>query len=231
MHQKPEYTFHQVYFITIVLILIAVTLFIKKGDEVIWINGLHNTWLDQYFTRITHFGNAAYFIPVLLALLFVRYSYALSMVIAGISHGLVLLLMKRVLFPEAGRPIQYLPLDQLHPVPGVDIHSHMSFPSGHTATAFAFMVILSLCLKHRLLSVFLSLIALSVGISRIYLLQHFGWDVAIGAMIGTLCAWISYKVIHGPAVHAVLNGRLKLRLKLGNRLQVKLSNEPLNLPE
>jgi membrane-associated phospholipid phosphatase len=106
----------------------------------------------------------------------------------------------------------------------------MSFPSGHTATAFAFMVVLSLCLKHRLLTVLFSFIALSVGISRIYLLQHFGWDVAIGAAVGTLCAWVSYKLIHDRLQHPALQDRIKVNLKTGIRQQIKMLNERLNLP-
>jgi membrane-associated phospholipid phosphatase len=230
MQERNWNRFNLVYYSILLSVLFTAAWVFKKGDEVIWINGLHTTWLDQYFSRITHFGNAVYFIPALLALLFLRYSYALSMLITGISHGLVVVFFKRALFPDAGRPISFLPVDQLYLVPGVDVHSHMSFPSGHTATAFAFMVVLSLCLKHRLLTVFFSFIALSVGISRIYLLQHFGWDVAIGAVIGTLCAWVSYKVIHDRPLHPALQDRAKVNLKAGIRQQIKMLNERLNLP-
>jgi membrane-associated phospholipid phosphatase len=230
MQATDRNRFNLGYYSILLIVLVTAAWAIKKGDEVVWINGLHTAWLDRYFSSITHFGNAAYFLPVLLALLFLRYSYALSMLITGISHALVVLFFKRALFPNAGRPVTFLEIEQLHLVPGVDVHSHMSFPSGHTATAFAFMVVLSLCLKHRLLTVLFSFIALSVGISRIYLLQHFGWDVAIGAAVGTLCAWVSYKLIHDRLQHPALQDRIKVNLKTGIRQQIKMLNERLNLP-
>jgi undecaprenyl-diphosphatase len=64
-----------------------------------------------------------------------------------------------------------------------------SFPSGHTITAFA--VAVSLSLAYPELAVGLFFCALSVAISRILLGMHFLSDVLAGAAIGTVLACAS----------------------------------------
>jgi membrane-associated phospholipid phosphatase len=63
-----------------------------------------------------------------------------------------------------------------------------SFPSGHTATAFAFAGVLSLLLRRPLITTLLIGAASLVGISRIVVGVHWPLDVLAGAMTGWLCA-------------------------------------------
>lgn len=205
-HQHFRFTL--IYFSILSLILLSLALIIRHGNEVYIVNGAHTPWLDGYFALITNLGDALYFIPALLCLVFIRYGYAVIMLITGVAHALIITIFKRLLYPEAGRPISLLNIDQLYFVPGIDVYSKMSFPSGHTATAFAFLVLISLYWKNRVLSVLLSFIALSVGISRIYLLQHFGMDVAMGAVIGTTTALITYYTIYTGGMTGWMNKRL-----------------------
>jgi undecaprenyl-diphosphatase len=65
-----------------------------------------------------------------------------------------------------------------------------SFPSGHTMTAFA--VCVSLSLFYPALSVGLFFCALSVAISRILLGMHFLSDVLAGALIGTALGYMGF---------------------------------------
>jgi undecaprenyl-diphosphatase len=64
-------------------------------------------------------------------------------------------------------------------------HSH-SFPSGHTATAFAGATVLSV-LAPRFAPAFVVL-ALAIAYSRLYLGVHFPLDILGGAAIGTATA-------------------------------------------
>jgi undecaprenyl-diphosphatase len=64
-----------------------------------------------------------------------------------------------------------------------------SFPSGHTITAFA--VAVSLSMVYPSLSVGLLFCAVSVAASRILLGMHFLSDVLAGALIGTTLAYLS----------------------------------------
>ena len=65
----------------------------------------------------------------------------------------------------------------------------VSFPSGHTITAFAVSVALSRFYPE--LGVGLMFCALSIAASRILLGMHFLSDVLAGAAIGTTVAWAS----------------------------------------
>ena len=68
-------------------------------------------------------------------------------------------------------------------VKGVDVHSYGSFPSGHTATAFTFALLIALLIPSAIVSITCILIALIIGYSRIYLSQHYPVDVAAGMIV------------------------------------------------
>jgi membrane-associated phospholipid phosphatase len=63
-----------------------------------------------------------------------------------------------------------------------------SFPSGHTACAFAFATAVGAVLPRDALA--LRLIAAAVGYSRVHTGVHFPGDVLLGALIGTSKAQI-----------------------------------------
>jgi undecaprenyl-diphosphatase len=69
-----------------------------------------------------------------------------------------------------------------------------SFPSGHTMTAFA--VAISLSLYYPSLAIGLLFCALSIAASRILLGMHFLSDVVAGALIGVLLAYGSTSLMH-----------------------------------
>ena len=68
---------------------------------------------------------------------------------------------------------------------------YTSFPSGHTAAAFATASILSFYFKKWLIPAFAA--AVCAGLARVYLLVHYPSDVVAGAVIGIL---ISLGVIY-----------------------------------
>lgn len=68
-----------------------------------------------------------------------------------------------------------------------------SFPSGHTITAFA--VAVSLSMVYPSLAVGLLFCAVSVAASRILLGMHFLSDVLAGALIGTTLAYLSVHLV------------------------------------
>ena len=102
------------------------------------------------------------------------------------------------LFFKADRPYAYFSklgkLDMLVPVEGVELHrGATSFPSGHTMSAFALYTFLALLIpRKRLMAVGLFVLALLVGISRIYLGQHFFRDIYAGGLAGIMLAIIVY---------------------------------------
>lgn len=69
-----------------------------------------------------------------------------------------------------------------------------SFPSGHTASAFATATSLSLVYPKWYVIAPSFLYAGAVGYSRMDLGVHYPSDVLAGAIIGSGCAWITWKV-------------------------------------
>lgn len=69
-----------------------------------------------------------------------------------------------------------------------------SFPSGHTASAFALATSVSLCYPKWYVIVPSYLWAVTVGYSRMHLGVHYPTDVLVGALIGSACAWGSWEL-------------------------------------
>lgn len=69
--------------------------------------------------------------------------------------------------------------------------SNASFPSGHSATAFALAWVLAKRFR-RVGPAFLALAAV-IAFSRMYLNRHYLSDVTVGAAIGLLCAWATLR--------------------------------------
>ncbi|MBK7375278.1 MAG: phosphatase PAP2 family protein [Ferruginibacter sp.] len=70
----------------------------------------------------------------------------------------------------------------------------LSFPSGHTSTAFCTATSLSLRYRKWYVIVPAYLYATSVGWGRMYQGVHYPSDVLAGALVGAGSAWISYKM-------------------------------------
>ena len=169
----------------------------EEGDIVIWLNQQHNGFLDVFFKYFTFLGNGIIFVIIIIAFLLLSYFRAILFTIAVISQTVIIQVLKRIFFDDMVRPKLLLEnFNNLHHVPGVEINSFGSFPSGHTATAFTVAVLLSIMSGNRYITVLLMILAIGVGISRIYLLQHFFIDVYFGALIGFLngmVVWIWMK--------------------------------------
>lgn len=168
----------------------------QKVDAILFFSDNRSIFLNDVFETITHFGEApAYFIVGIFAFV-VRFRYALlialtGFLVMGFSFGM------KSLF-GIDRPLAYFTkqdlLDTINFIDGVHLHSGAtSFPSGHSMSAFALysLVIFLLPTKNRYVLVFFS-IALLVGISRIYLVQHFWPDVYVGGIVGALLAMLIY---------------------------------------
>ncbi len=101
------------------------------------------------------------------------------------AHGL------KEVFGRARPPVADPGLGSLTPIPG-----NPSFPSGHSATAFAAATAVAiLCPRLRLPAL---AIAAAVALSRVYLRVHFPLDVVAGALVGAalgaLCALVALRL-------------------------------------
>ncbi len=156
-----------------------------KGDLLLLINHNHNRLLDIFFKYWTFFGDGLIFLFLFIFFILRSYYYALFTALSIIVQTFLTQGMKRVVFDDVVRPKSFIQnFEHLHTVPGVEIYGLHAFPSGHTATAFTVALLLSIYVKNGRWSIFFILSALLVGVSRIYLLQHFFIDVYFGAIVG-----------------------------------------------
>jgi len=200
-------------FLVFAFLLITIALSIPKQEGVLWINQHHFTWLDQLMVLITTLGAGLLFLPLLVAMLFVRFRYAILTLTVWVGHGILCAVLKRGLFGHLKRPKELIDNSLLHFVPGVEVHSHFSFPSGHTATIFCFAFLLSLFVRNIMATIGLLLIALAVGYSRVYLLQHFLVDVAAGAVIGVVTTYLLWRYFENSQFPPWMNSRLEINLQ------------------
>ena len=70
-----------------------------------------------------------------------------------------------------------------------------SFPSGHTAAAFATAVSLLLC-KNKLLGIPVLVLAALIAFSRLHLYVHFPSDVLCGMILGVILAFAAHAIIN-----------------------------------
>ncbi len=166
---------------------------IKQGDEVMYFSDRRSPFGDAFFRNATKMGEEWAFLGGAVLLLF--YRYYRSAIYIPLIGALVTLAsyLSKVYFAHE-RPSLYFRnlgiLDQINIVEGIHLNGGAnSFPSGHTMAAFALYAYLALCLPHkRWAGALFFLLALLVGISRIYLVQHFLKDIYLGAIMGVLIA-------------------------------------------
>jgi membrane-associated phospholipid phosphatase len=193
---RSQTIIYRIYIVVLVGLFIG-SLIIRKGQEVLFINGLHTPFLDDLFKATTNLGDGVIFVPIIIVTLFIQFRYTIIAIISCITNGLISSLFKRVVFPDLERPRMLLDANDLYFVPGVEVHETHSFPSGHTITAFCAAVFLTLLIRNHIIGAALLMFALLVACSRIYLLQHFMMDVAAGAIIGSFTTFVIWQLING----------------------------------
>lgn len=179
---------------------------------VVFLNGIHFDATDVFFKYVTFIGDGILFVPLIIILLFVRYSYAVMGTIIAVGHGIIVSFLKRVVFKGTPRPTAYFEdTSMLHFVEGVNVHTSNSFPSGHTATAFAFCLFLTFLIDRKSWGTLLLLLAVLGGYSRMYLLQHFYIDTVFGGAIGSAVVIITWKIIESKKQPEWLNKKLHFK--------------------
>ncbi|MBB6271313.1 membrane-associated phospholipid phosphatase [Pedobacter cryoconitis] len=182
-----------------ILLVIGISscLLTSKLISFIFINFYHDKWLDLFFSYYTFMGDGVMCIVVIITLFLIKKKKtALILLVSYLSSGIFVQLLKR--FINNPRPSLYF--DQIgfkYPyfVKGIHQMHSGSFPSGHTTSAFAMAIVLTLCFRQKWISLLFMLLAIFAGYSRIYLAQHFLEDVVVGALIGSVFGLISYYYI------------------------------------
>ncbi len=172
------------------LLLVAA---LPKLELHVLLNHIHTPCLDAFFRMLTWLGNGWFAALLSLLFLFIRFRYFFMLILSFLLSGLVAQFLKRGVFPDCARPAAYLDqMPGLELVPGLNLHHALSFPSGHTTTAFAVLLLLGFIIRKKYAVLFLMLVAMTTGFSRIYLSQHFLADVLGGSLLGIFSALFFY---------------------------------------
>ena len=160
------------------------------GQLLMAIQNLHQPWLDPVVSVYTKLGDAGILFIALSVGFLVCKPTRKAGIVALMAMVLGLLVTNVTIKPlvERARPWTVLPI-----VPLVTEKDPNSFPSGHTCAAFAAAMAGVRTLPRERDRICAVAVAGLMGLSRLYVGVHYPTDVLVGAVIGTLCAWIAWK--------------------------------------
>lgn len=201
-------------FFGLFLLVAGILLFkMEQGDAILFFSERRTALGNIFFKYFTKVGEEWSYPIVLLLLVFAfpprNYRHFIYVPFLGGLVALVSFYAKS--YFRHPRPALFFgrngTLDEINKVADVTLYGGMnSFPSGHTLSAFALFAFMAFVVPNKKLGgILLFLTALLVGISRIYLVQHFLEDVYLGAVIGVLIGVLMYWVmnwVEGKVVRA-----------------------------
>lgn len=150
---------------------------------------------DYFFRFWTNLGDGSVWVLIAILFFFWRKSQFPLLVSCIVLSTLFTQVTKIWLVPAEPRPTAAITDAALiHTVPGVELHTAYSFPSGHTGTAFCIFLLGCLLIRKSWIVPAGFLYAALVGYSRIYLAQHFPLDVGGGMIVALVSVWLSVLV-------------------------------------
>lgn len=155
------------------------------------INSFHSLTFDYFFKYATYLGDGMVFLVVVLIVLWKRKEMFTVFLMGSLMTLLTSFVLKNYICYNYPRPYEVFG-DRLHLIVGEHMRHWHSFPSGHTMSAFAMFFLMIFFTEKIYLKWIWLLLALLVGMSRIYLSQHFFEDVLGGSMIGFIIAVFAY---------------------------------------
>ena len=140
---------------------------------------------DIFFKYFTNAGDGLFWVLWGSLILIKKGKKYLPLLLSAVIFSTLLTqISKQIIYPDEPRPLQAIADQSLvHYVSGVTVHSINSFPSGHTATAFTFVLVLALFSQTIEWLILGFVAAILVAYSRIYLSQHFPLDVGAGMLV------------------------------------------------
>jgi membrane-associated phospholipid phosphatase len=174
---------------SLLFLLVGSILLLTVGNHpsFLLLNSHHYFLLDIFFSYYTNVGNGVFAIILGLIYIFIvkRQEEGITIICSFLLSGLIAQIIKHLIsFP---RPKSVFGINEQHYfITGIEYAFNNSFPSGHSATAFAAATVVVLTMKNKKWQLPILLLAILVGFSRIYLGQHFLLDVIVGALIGII---------------------------------------------
>ena len=169
-----------------------------------YINNFRFPWSDFFASYFTHVGDGLFAVFASVLCLLINRKIGLLIILSYLFSAAITQTLKHTIFADAGRPIQFFGSTHIvHFIDGVTLHAHNSFPSGHTTSIFSLCSMLAFTFKKYGNQVFLFVIALVAGLTRVYLLQHYLIDVLAGSFIGVLSSILLYYWLKDKAIFSI----------------------------
>lgn len=152
---------------------------------------------DIFFKYITHLGEGLIAGVIVISVALFHFGRAAFLLSTFLFSGLLAQIFKKLIFSSALRPSAWFENPaQVHLIDGVTLYKFNSFPSGHTTTAFAAFLGLTLVAKNKSWGYVCLVVAVLVGYSRVYIGQHFFEDIYFGSLIGVSSALLMWAVFY-----------------------------------
>ncbi|MBL7827681.1 MAG: phosphatase PAP2 family protein [Saprospiraceae bacterium] len=180
-----------------ILICGVLALVLPYGNEILFFNEYRSEPLNSIFRFFSWCGESWVWVVAVIATYFIR-PYLTPLIALT---GLIIIPFAYLVKDQVGtdRPITYFrnmgQLEEVVTVSEVRLNSgQTSFPSGHTLSAFGLSSLLVLSMGHhwKKRSFALALLAMMIGFSRIFLVQHFLVDVVGGATLGLIISALAW---------------------------------------
>ena len=173
-------------------------------DLLIWINGFHADWLDPVILLVT---STEFWIPLYLLFIYLMFKKLERHHWVAIACAVITIILADQITASLMKPL----FQRLRPSrdPSVQNFLHLvvnskgeiyrgglyGFASSHAANTFGVSVYLWLLLKDRTRWIGLAFLWAAIATyTRLYLGVHFPGDILVGALVGALCGFVSFRL-------------------------------------
>ena len=186
------YKIAQLLSLSLALSLFTMSLVWGKNEAFLYLNANLGLFTDKVFEYSSYLAEGWIWIPYFIVLVGLYKKDKAFILMNFLISTLLIQFAKNFIFTTAMRPMASgLDATQIHTVPGVEIHTFNSFPSGHTATAFTLFILTTYLFPNKYALSIGIVYAIVCGYSRVYLAQHFPLDLAGGIFVALLTLPIS----------------------------------------
>jgi membrane-associated phospholipid phosphatase len=190
--QKKHFIIAVVLSISLAASLFSMSMLWGKNEAFLYLNANLGLVADKVFEYSSYLAEGWIWIPYFIVLVGLYKKDTAFILMNFLISTLLTQFAKNFIFVTAMRPMASgLDATQIHSVPGVEIHTFNSFPSGHTATAFTLFILTTYLFPNKYALTIGIVYAIVCGYSRIYLAQHFPLDLAGGIFVALLTLPIS----------------------------------------
>jgi membrane-associated phospholipid phosphatase len=190
--QKKHFIIAVVLSISLAASLFSMSMLWGKNEAFLYLNENLGPLADKVFEYSSYLAEGWIWIPYFIVLVGLYKKDTAFILMNFLVSTLLTQFAKNYIFDNAMRPMASgLNATQIHTVPGVEIHTFNSFPSGHTATAFTLFLLTTYLFPNKYALSIGIVYAMVCGYSRIYLAQHFPLDLAGGIFVALLTLPIS----------------------------------------